>query len=81
MAVVSIWHGLPLVAVLCCYHFEYAFEFCQGFLSGRHQGIATPDRRDLRYPAFRLIPVQNNLVIIEAHASSILRRWIDARCD
>ena len=61
------WQRLTFLAVFRRNHFEHASHFRECFFSSRHEGVATRNRRHLGDPAFRLIPVEDDFVIVQSH--------------
>ena len=50
---------------------EEALQFHKGFRSRRHERIATLNRGDLGNQTVRLIPIQNDFVIVDRHLFSL----------
>ena len=46
-------------------------KFSYSFFRGRHERVAAGDRRYLRDPAVGLVPVNYELVVVEAHATIV----------
>src|SRR5260370_35667449 len=49
------------------YHVENLNKLCKGFFPGIHKGVATRNGRNLCDPRAVVLPVKNDLVILEFH--------------
>lgn len=59
--------SLAASAVLLFDEAEHLDELGHGLFGGGHQGVASGDRRDFGQPAVRLVPIDHELIVLEAH--------------
>lgn len=71
--------GHALIAVLFRDHFKNAAQFGECFFTAGHQGVTTGYSGNLGHPRAIFLPVENRLVILDAHGlpSSIPRLYWD----
>jgi hypothetical protein len=48
---------------------KYSGELDEGLFPSRHEGVASRDCRDFRYPSVGLVSVKHYFVIVEDHRS------------
>src|SRR5436190_671847 len=68
------WERLIALRVLLRNHLKYGSELGQCSFSGGHQRMASRDRRHFGNPAARLILVEHDLVVVQAHVSIVSER-------
>ena len=61
------WKPLALLLVLGGDEREELSQLSQRFLAGRHEGVTARNRRNLRDPTIRLVPVEHYFVVLERH--------------